>query len=211
MFIYINAMAHFLSPQEARNLWEAYKKSKLSYGHQERWARSWAAQGRKASKNYWNIYGQIGRAERDAYGNLQRKLITKYHIPEYRGTWSWREEVPFINSLKPIYGFGGAINRVRRVRARARTERAAAESVRGGLEKWRIRAGTRLAEKMLNKRIIEKMRNIERKIALVRRANTENARRNARRAINNSGLNANVKARYYNNLNTSSGSRTPYT
>jgi len=136
--------------------------------------------------------------------------MAKYHIPEYYGPSSGMSEGRIINSLKPIYGFGGVINRVRRVRARARKERAAAESVRGGLEKWRIRAGTRLAERMLNKRIIEKMRNIERKIALVRRANTENARRNARRAINNSGLNANVKARYYNNLNTSSGSRTPY-
>jgi hypothetical protein len=209
MFIYINAtMAHFLSPQEARNLWKAYKKLKLSYGQQSAFSRR---ESGAYNQKFQNAYGKIGLTERLAYANLQRKLITKYHIPEYRGVWSWREEVPFINSLKPIYGFGGAINRVRRVRARARKERAAAESVRGGLEKWRIRAGTRLAEKMLNKRIIEKMRNIERKIALVRRANKENARRNARRAINNSGLNANVKARYYNNLNTSSGSRTPYT
>jgi hypothetical protein len=159
-----------------------------------------------ANKNYWNIYGQIGRAERVAHGNLQRKLMAKYHIPEYYVPYFGMSEGRIINSLKPIYGFGGVINRVRRVRARARKERAAAESVRGGLEKWRIRAGTRLAERMLNKRIIEKMRNIERKIALVRRANKankENARRNARRAINNSGLNANMKAMYYNNLNTS--------
>jgi hypothetical protein len=57
---------------------------------------------------------------------------------------------------------------------------------------------------MLSNRLVEKMRNIERKIALVRRANNANkaaARLNARRAINNSGLNANLKAMYYINLN----------
>ena len=201
-------MAHFLTPQEARNLWNSYKRAKLTYGQQSAFAKAWTGPFNKA---YWNKYAQIGLPERIAHGNIEEKLKAKYHIPRYIGPWSWQSEGPFINSLRPIYGFGGVINRVGRVRARARKERAAAESVRGGLEKWRIRAGTRLAEKMLNKRIIEKMRNIERKIALVRRANKENARRNARRAINNSGLNANVKARYYNNLNTSSGSRTPYT
>jgi hypothetical protein len=199
-------MAYFLTPQEARNLWGSYKKAHLTYGHQKRFEKNWFAQGGVSKTPYfWNMYGKVGQPERMAHANLQRKLIAKYHWTPTRPRYGamWPNGGQLTNLLKPIYGFGGAINKIRRARPRLK-ERAAVEPVRGGLERWRVRAGTRLAERMLSNRLVEKMRNIERKIALVRRANNANkaaARLNARRAINNSGLNANLKAMYYINLN----------
>lgn len=217
-------MAHQLSPENARRLWNAWKKYKLAFGKQNAFVlKTPRTTPRAPSKiiprqtpqgtfvynvtnpgpnNYNTKLGLIGRNEKLHYFNTVKKLISKYHIPP-KVSEGYASNL--VKNLEPIYGFNGLINRVKRARLKRKKELEAIESVRPYANKWRINSQTRKAEKILQNKLVEKMRNIERKIALVRRAPNgqakNNARRNARRAINNSMLNSSVKNMYLRNLN----------
>lgn len=218
-------MAHQLSPENARRFWNAWKKLKLSEGKQLSFNfKTPRTTPRARSKIIpiltpqgtivYNVNGPgpnnhnkqralVGRNERIHYYKTLNELINKYHVPvkfmkhNIGNNWA--------RSLEPIYGFGGLTNRVKRAQLKRKKELEAIESVRPYANKWRINSQTRKAEKMIQNKLIERMKNIERKIALVQRAPNgqarNNARRNARRAINNSMLNSSVKNMYLRNLN----------
>lgn len=219
-------MAHQLSPENARKFWNAWKKLKLSEGKQHAFNRqrktphapfkitpSTTAQGTTVyhvnvePNNHNRQRALIGRTERNHYYKLLKELTKKYHLPESLNPFKYGTNMA--ESLRPIYGFNGLINRVKRAQQKRKKELELLESVRPHANKWRITTGTRKAEAMIQNIMAQKIRNIERKIAEVRKAPNgqakNNARRNARYAINSffgTSSNSNLKNRYLRNLNS---------
>ena len=228
-------MAHQLSPENARRFWNAWKKLKLSEGKQRAFTlRTPRTTPRAPSKitpivtpqgtivydvngpgpnNYNRKISLIGRNDRIHYYELLNQLIKKYHVPVKFMKHNIGEN--WVKSLKPIYGFGGLTNRVKRARQKRKEELANshrtqyhANLLRNYLRGFKLGSNTQVAERMVQNRLAEKLRNIERKITEVRKAPNgpakNNARRNARYAINSFfGLssNSNAKKKYLENLN----------